>query len=192
VSTSFQDIGLGQGDWSWTREPERSSPGGSAELQWTCASGSDFWRHTASGEVNHNGHGYVVRVADDFVLEGQFEVDFGARYDQAGLIALASESVWVKAGVELERDLLVGAVHTDGHSDWSFGPGSIPAGIRMERKDGTLEISWQAEGEQWRAIRQLHLEGPVAVGPYSCAPLGPGFETRLSSFVLRAVPEAGA
>jgi len=173
------------GEWSWTREPPDWSVSGPGKLVWTCASRSDFWRRTESGEVNHNGHVYTTPVEGDFVIEGHFEADFGTRYDQVGLMALASEEIWVKAGTELERELLVGAVHTQGHSDWSFGPGSVPAGVRMERRAGTLEISWRPQGQDWRSIRQLHVDGPLVVGPYSCAPLGPGFEARLSDFRLQ-------
>lgn len=171
-------------DWRWTREPAEWTAAGPDALSWTCAPDSDFWRETHSGAVKHDGHGYVTDVSGDFSVQGSFAAQLGARYDQLGLIAIADERRWVKAGVELDAELLVGAVHTTGHSDWSCGPGSLPVDLRIERRGGTVEISCRPPEGSWRMIRQLYLEGPLAVGPYSCAPTGPGFDARVSGLSL--------
>ena len=171
-------------EWRWTREPAAWTDGGPGALAWTCAPDSDFWRETHSGAVKHDGHGYVTDVNGDFAIQGSFAAQLGDRYDQLGLIAIADERHWVKTGVELDGELLLGAVHTIGRSDWSTGPGSLPVDLRLERRDGTVEISARPPGGSWRMIRQLYLDGQLAVGPYSCAPTGPGFETRVSGLVL--------
>jgi regulation of enolase protein 1 (concanavalin A-like superfamily) len=172
-------------EWRWTREPAAWTPGGPNALAWTCAPDSDFWRETHSGAIKHDGHGYVTGVEGDFAVQGSFAAQLGARYDQLGLIAIADERRWVKTGVELDGELLIGAVHTKGHSDWSCGPGSLPVDLRMERRDGTVEISCRPPGDgAWRMIRQLYLEWPLAVGPYSCAPTGTGFEAKVTGLTL--------
>lgn len=170
--------------WRWTREPAAWTPGGPDALSWTCGPDSDFWRETHSGDVKHDGHGYVTDVSGDFAIQGSFAAQLGARYDQIGLIAISDERHWVKTGVELDGELLIGAVHTAGRSDWSIGPGSLPVDLRLVRRGGTVEISCRDSGGDWRMIRQLYLEGPLAVGPYSCAPTGPGFEAHVSGLAL--------
>jgi len=179
-------IDFDSANWRWTREPPTFTTLSRDTIAWTCAPKSDFWRHTSSGVVAHDGHAYVTDVAGDFLLEAHLEAALEDRYDQIGLMAVQSETVWVKAGAEFEQEPLVGAVATNGRSDWSFGPGSAPLTMRFERRNGTLEISAKADGEPWRMIRQLFLDGPVGVGAYSCAPTGSGFESRLSGLALEA------
>jgi uncharacterized protein len=171
-------------DWRWTREPAAWSAAGPESLTWTCVPDSDFWRETHSGVVKHDGNGYVTDVSGDFTIQGAFAAQLRDRYDQVGLIAVADERHWVKTGVELDGELLIGAVHTTGRSDWSTGPGSLPVDLRLERRDGTIEISTRTPEGSWRMIRQLYLDGPLAVGPYSCAPTGQGFEAQVSGLAL--------
>ncbi|MBS1844994.1 MAG: DUF1349 domain-containing protein [Actinobacteria bacterium] len=185
--TEFQvgtKVGLTSKEWSWTNEPKDWQVVGDDALAWHCLPGSDFWRLTESGVVRHNGQAFVAEVEGDFTIEGQIEADLRQQYDQAGLFALADEERWLKAGAEWEGGLLVGAVHTQGSSDWSMAPGSLPVGLRMRRRQDTVDVAVKDDGGSWQMIRQLSLPGPVSVGPYSCAPAGDGFETRLSEFLL--------
>jgi regulation of enolase protein 1 (concanavalin A-like superfamily) len=174
------------GQWSWTDAPSEWEATGPDSLTWKCLPESDFWRLTASGVIRHNGQAFVTQVDGDFTMEGRLDADLGVQYDQTGFIVLASEDRWVKAGAEWENELLIGAVHTGGYSDWSMSPGSLPVGLRIRRQGDTLEVAVRVDDGGWTMIRQLNFPGVVSVGPYSCAPVGEGFETRLSDFALRA------
>jgi regulation of enolase protein 1 (concanavalin A-like superfamily) len=170
--------------WSWIGNAEPWDIGGPDRLRWSCSPGSDFWRLTASDIVKYDGSAYVTRIEADFAMSGRLEAKLEARYDQVGMLVSAAEDHWVKAGAEWEGELLVGAVHTRGHSDWSMGPGTLPLNLRIERRAGVLEVCARGDEDDWRVIRQLALDGPVLVGPYSCAPAGPGFQAELTAFSL--------
>jgi regulation of enolase protein 1 (concanavalin A-like superfamily) len=152
-------------------------------LTWRCSGGTDFWRVTESGIVKHDGQTFLVPVEGDFRLEALVEGALAERYDQVGLFVQASEERWVKLGAELDDGLWLGAVHTRGESDWSREPlAALPVRLAVERHADTIACSSEVDGA-WRMFRQLHLAGPVSVGPYSCAPVGGGFEA--SARVLR-------
>jgi regulation of enolase protein 1 (concanavalin A-like superfamily) len=91
-------------------------------------------------------------------------------------MVVASELRWLKAGVELDGELWLSAVHTRDESDWSRALFDVPeARLRVVRTEGTIEVSVAADGG-WRVFRTLFLPGSVGLGPYSCAPKGQGFE----------------
>jgi uncharacterized protein len=163
--------------WSWTREPAAWTSGADA-LTWRCAGHSDYWRTTDGLPPVHDGCSYLTPVDADFTLELLVEGDFAERYDQAGLMVLASEERWLKAGIEVDGELWLSAVHTRGESDWSREHwGVAQARLRAVRHAGTIELFVEQHGA-WRVFRTLFFDGPVGVGPYSCAPRGDGFEAR--------------
>jgi regulation of enolase protein 1 (concanavalin A-like superfamily) len=167
---------------SWTAEPV-SSTLDDESMTWRCRGGTDFWRVTESGIVKHDGHALLVPVDGDFRLEGIVAGDLVERYDQVGLFVQATEERWIKLGAELDGGLWLSAVHTRGESDWSREPlAGLPVRLAVERHADTIACSSEVDGSL-RMFRQLHLPGPVSVGPYSCAPLGAGFEA--SARVLR-------
>jgi regulation of enolase protein 1 (concanavalin A-like superfamily) len=171
----------------WLNEPRvwRVENG---RLALRCSGESDFWRHTDTGHVQHDGNVFGCDFPADFSIEVRLEADLSSAYDQLGVIAIASEEMWLKASVELDGPLWLGAVHTRGHSDWSREPiEALPATIRLARVGGTVTVSVQ-EGDSWRLIRLLTLEGGLFVGPYACAPSGTGFEARID--LLRFTPFA--
>jgi regulation of enolase protein 1 (concanavalin A-like superfamily) len=165
--------------WAWTREPASWAADGES-VTWQCAGHSDFWRRTEGLPPVHDGCSYLTPVDGDFRLDLDVDGDFADRYDQAGLMVQSSEERWLKAGIELDGELWLSAVHTRDESDWSREPwGASRVRLRAVRKQGTIEISVHAVDE-WRIFRTLFLDGPVAVGSYSCAPRGDGFEARAS------------
>jgi len=185
--TSMTEFPLDSGDWSWVREPGSVETRGPRIMTWRSVHDSDFWRLTAGGYVKHDGNALVTRVSGDFCVQASFDAKLETRYDQLGLVVLADESRWLKAGYELEGgEIWKGAVHTNEYSDWSCEPAALPAAVRVARNDGTIVVSSPDAQGEWRMLRQLFLDGDVAVGPYSAAPLGPGFTTRMTDFVLRA------
>lgn len=167
--------------WSWTREPTAWTPALDT-LTWRCAGHSDYWRTTEGLPPVHDGCSYLTPVDANFELELLVEGDFTERYDQAGLMVLASEEHWLKTGIELDGTLWLSAVHTRGESDWSREPWDASrVRLRAVRHAGTIETAVERDGA-WRVFRTLYFEGPVAIGPYSCAPRGDGFEARASAF----------
>jgi uncharacterized protein len=168
---------LGRDGWRWVAEP---APFEAREdsLTWRCGAETDFWRLTEGHPPKHDGQAFVVPVEGDFRFEARFEAPLAELYDQAGIFVEASEERWLKLGVELDGDFWLSAVHTRGESDWSREPAAgLPIRLAVERRSGSVFCS--AHFDEWRVFRVLHLPGPVAVGPYSCAPRGGGFETSM-------------
>lgn len=180
-------IDLTDPSWSWSRESNPEIDAKAAAAQWSCEKGSDYWRLTESGAVVHNGHACTVQVDGDFSIEGRFAADLATQYDQLGLVALKNETQWLKAGLELEGQIYVGAVHTRETSDWSFQPASVPGEVRIQRRSGTVTVAYRPPGtSDWAMIRQLSLEGQVSVGFYGASPLGPGFRAAVTGLVFEA------
>ncbi len=176
---------LGLEGWQWTAaapsEPWFATP---AELTWSCAAETDFWRVTQGHPSKHDGQAYLVALEGDFTFEATFDAKLVAQFDQAGLFLERDEETWLKAGVELDGRPFLSAVHTRGESDWSREPiDGLPLRLRIERVAGTVSAS-ALIGESWQTFRVLTLSGAVRVGPYSCAPRGPGFETRMNRALL--------
>ena len=60
---------------------------------------TDFWRETFYGFVHDNGHFYHREMAGDFTAEVTVVGEYGALYDQSGLMLRADERHWVKSGL---------------------------------------------------------------------------------------------
>ena len=161
--------------WSWNREPvaQRISE---RTVTWTCPGGTDFWRKTEGTPIAHNGCCLLTGVEGDFELEVAVSANFTDQYDQAGLMVVCSELRWLKAGVEIDGEAWLSAVHTREESDWSREAwGSSQVHLRAVRHEETVEVYVEQDGG-WRNYRTLYLPGPVGIGLYSCAPKGTGFE----------------
>lgn len=77
---------------------------------------TDFWRHTWYGFERFSGHLYAAEVAGDFTLQAKICADFTTLYDQAGLMMMADEQTWLKAGIEFNDDApAIGSVLTLTH-----------------------------------------------------------------------------
>jgi uncharacterized protein len=175
--------GVSGREWSWNRPPTTWDVADAA-VMWTCPGNSDFWRKTEGVPSAHDGCSLLTRVDGDFEFELSVRGAFSGTYDQVGLMVVSSEVTWLKAGVEVDGDAWLSAVHTREESDWSRERwGSTEARLRAIRRDGTIEV-FVAEGEDWRVFRTLLLPGPVGVGPYSCAPKGEGFEASASDLKI--------
>jgi len=172
--TSF----LGRDGWRWVAPPV-SWAAENDSLTWHCHGTTDFWRITEGHPAKHDGQAFVVAVEGDFRLEAVFEAALVELFDQTGLFAEVDEERWLKLGVELDGEFWLSAVHTRGESDWSREPvPGLPIRLALERRSDSVFCSAQVDGA-WRVFRVLHLPGSVAVGPYSCAPRGDGFETSM-------------
>ena len=177
----------------WTREPVSARQEGDA-LVVGAAEGSDYWRTTHYGFIHDDGHGLLAEWPADAAVEVTFDASaLTALYDQAGLLLWVGDEQWVKAGLEVSDGVLhLGAVVTNGVSDWSMAPVPDWAGqlvtIRASRSgelgdDITLRARTASSG--WRTLRVAPFPAAAAsAGPMVCAPMRGDLEVRFTSWVL--------
>jgi hypothetical protein len=113
-------------DWAagrWTREPATTRLDGD-DLVVGASEGSDFWRTTHYGFVHDDGHALLGDWPTDAAVEVTFDASsLTALYDQAGIMLHVGPEQWIKSGLELSDGVLhLGAVVTNGVSDWSLAP----------------------------------------------------------------------
>jgi regulation of enolase protein 1 (concanavalin A-like superfamily) len=175
---------------SWLNAPVRVREDGTT-LEVTAAEGSDFWRTTSYGFQRHSGHALLVDLPVGAGIEVSFVLDYTEQYDQAGLMVLADEHTWTKAGVEVaEGAPQLGAVVTRAFSDWSLAP--VPdwfgreVTLRGARLGDALLIRARARPEPWRLVRVAPLdpEARVSAGLYCCAPTRPGLAVTFTRLAL--------
>lgn len=183
-------------DWSagrWTREPVSSRLEG-GDLVVGAAEGSDFWRTTHYGFVHDDGHGLLAEWPADAAVEVTFDAStLTGLYDQAGILLFVGEKQWVKAGLEVSDGVLqLGAVVTNGVSDWSMAP--VPdwanqfVTIRASRSgelgdDITLRARSETSG--WRTLRVAPFPAAAAsAGPMVCAPMRGDLKVRFTAWAL--------
>ncbi len=178
-------------DWAagrWSHPPVAVAFGGDALLV-TAVEGSDAWRTTAYGFVHDSEHALLAPLAADRAVEVTFEAGLDGQFDQAGVFLRASETTWVKAGVECADGVLqLGAVVTAPTSDWSVAPVpewyGRPVTIRVSRSGDALTVRAWAEGEIARLVRVMPLDPdvPLEAGPFVCAPTRAGLTVRFLSW----------
>lgn len=172
-------------DWAegtWTHAPAAVRIGDGA-LRVTAVEGSDAWRHTAYGFVHDSEHALVAPFAAGTSMEVDFGTPLTDQFDQAGIFVRASEERWIKAGIEFADGVpAIGAVVTDGRSDWSAAPAPEWAGCRVTFRiswaDDALTIRARREDSAWQLVRLLPFEASedVVAGPFLCAPTRAGLE----------------
>ncbi|MFB9235392.1 DUF1349 domain-containing protein [Plantactinospora siamensis] len=168
---------IGWSTGTWLNPPVRSLPLGDGELLVTAAEGTDFWRTTAYGFVHDNGHALLAPLPPDTAAEVRFVADYTEQFDQAGLLVRVDAERWLKTGVEYcDGTPQLGAVRTDGASDWSTAPvpewAGRPVTVRVSRRDDALTVRARADEEPWRLVRLAPLAPDVEAlaGPYCCGP----------------------
>ncbi|MET9708553.1 DUF1349 domain-containing protein [Nocardiopsis alba] len=169
--------------WSsghWTNPPVAAVERG-AELLVTAAEGSDAWRTTSYGFVHAGEHALLAPFAQDSAVEVEFTAAFSRQFDQAGVFVKVDDTHWIKAGVEFADGVpQLGAVVTDGMSDWSVAP--VPDWldrrvlIRVSRSGDALTVRASVDGGAPRLVRLIPFApGLVAyAGPLVCAPTRAG------------------
>ena len=166
-------------DWNegrWTTPPVGVTPDGD-DLVVTAAEGSDAWRVTSYGFVHDNEHALLAPLSAGTAVEVEFDVTMSEQFDQAGLFLRVSSECWTKAGIEYVDGVLnLGAVVTDGRSDWSSGPVPEWAGrratVRASRSGDAVTVRARVDDEPFRMVRLFPLDPQLALaaGPYLCAP----------------------
>jgi regulation of enolase protein 1 (concanavalin A-like superfamily) len=182
----------------WTREPASVRVDGD-DLVVGAIEGSDYWRTTHYGFIHDDGHGLLGEWPADAAVEVTFDAStLTALYDQAGLLLWVGDEEWVKAGLEVSDGVLhLGAVVTNGMSDWSMAPVPDWAGqlitIRASRSgelgdDLTLRARTASGG--WRTLRVAPFPAAAAsAGPMVCAPMRADLEVRFTGWDLAPADE---
>jgi uncharacterized protein len=174
----------------WLNEPQHWHER-DGSLTMTADAQTDFWRKTHDGGIRDNGHFYYEVVSGNFVAEVKISGQYGALYDQAGLMVRLDETLWLKCGIEYMHGVQhASVVVTRDYSDWSVVPLSPnPASIflHLKRAGGTIEVSYSLDGLSFTMIRTTHLTSAetVQAGMMAAAPQGQGFEVTFENFAVR-------
>ncbi|MDO5629227.1 MAG: DUF1349 domain-containing protein [Mobilicoccus sp.] len=179
--------------WSsgrWTHPPVAAVVDGDDFLV-TALKGSDAWRHTSYGFVHDSEHALLADFPVGVAAEVTFTAELPEQFDQAGVFVRVDEERWVKAGLERsDGSLQLGAVVTDGASDWSVSPVDGWAGqrvtIRVSRTGGALIVRARVGDDDLQFMRVTPLpESAVAqAGPYTCSPTRAGLTVRFHAWHL--------
>lgn len=186
-------------DGSWTVEPVATElENGSLTVE--AVEGSDFWEKTIYGFQHRTGHALLAPWDTSTAIEVSFVLTgFTGLYDQAGIMLWSNETQWIKAGIEYPEDInggapSLGAVVTDGFSDWSLIP--VPEWIdrevtmRASRIGDGVIIRARVESEPWLIIRVCRFDHADALaGPMLCGPSRAGFRVTFTRWTASA-PDA--
>lgn len=186
MTTGTTSIPWASGHWS---HPPLAAVERGTDLLVTAKEGSDAWRTTSYGFVHDSEHALLAPFPRESAIEVEFTAAFSAQFDQAGIFVRVSDTHWIKAGVEFadERPQL-GAVVTDGMSDWSLAP--VPDWlnrrilVRVSRSGDALTIRAAADGGEFQLVRVVPFApGLVAqAGPLVCAPTRAGLTISLHAW----------
>lgn len=165
---------------TWTHAPVRTKAR-DRTLFVQAAEGSDAWRLTSYGFVHDSEHALLAPFAPGSAMEVDFDTPFSKQFDQAGVFVRADDEHWVKAGIEFADGVpQIGAVVTDGRSDWSATPapawGDARVTFRVSWQDDALTVRARLGSGRWQLVRVLPFgarEG-VSAGPFVCAPTRAG------------------
>lgn len=185
--------------WSegrWTNEPaavvERDG-----DLLVTAVEGSDAWRITSYGFVHDDEHALLAPFPDGTAVEVEFTAAFSEQFDQAGLFIRVTDERWIKAGVEFaDGRSQVGAVVTDGMSDWSLAPVPDWTGqritVRASREGTAVTVRAARSGEELQLVRVIPFAADLVAqaGPLVCAPTRAGLQVPLHRWT-RTTVDAG-
>jgi uncharacterized protein len=151
---------------------------------------TDFWRKTFYGYINDNGHFLSLPVSGDFLFQARVDGNYGALYDQAGLMVRLDEKHWMKCGTELvENKRWASVVFTHDFSDWSTMEDLTQRGAvywRVVRQKDSIEARCSIDGEKYITVRQGYFpaQQKVQVGVMICAPEGQGFDATFDQLLL--------
>ena len=175
----------------WTTAPAAVTTEPDGSLLVTAVEGSDAWRHTSYGFVHDTEHALIAPMQRRAAIEVSFVLDGSEQFDQAGVFLRASESTWIKAGVEVSDGVAqLGAVVTHGTSDWSVAPVPDWLGrtvtVRASRDGDAVTVRARVDDEDWRLVRVAHLdpEADVEAGLFCAAPTRAGLTVRFTAVRL--------
>ncbi len=184
------------GDGRWTNAPADVVEQ-DGDLLVTAVEGSDAWRVTSYGFVHDNEHALLAPFPDGTAVEVEFTAAFSQQFDQAGLFVRVSDVRWIKAGVEFaDGRAQVGAVVTDGMSDWSLAPVPDWTGrritVRASREGTAITVRAAPSGQELQLVRVIPFATDLVAeaGPLVCAPTRGGLQVPLHRWT-RTTPDGG-
>jgi len=192
-------MSIGSIAWSegrWTHPPVAAVEDGT-DLVVTAVEGSDAWRHTSYGFVHASEHALLAPFAQNTAVEVEFTAAFSQQFDQAGIFVRIDDEHWVKAGVEYaDGQPQLGAVVTDGSSDWSVAP--VPdwldrrVRVRVSRSGDALTIRASVDGGELRLVRVVPFppDAQAEAGPLICAPTRAGLSVPFHAWRTTAADAA--
>lgn len=151
---------------------------------------TDFWRETWYGFTRFSGHVWACETDKDFTFQARIRADFHTLYDQAGIMFIADEQHWLKAGIEYnDGQPAMGSVLTQGGSDWATGPFNGDARdfwMRLTLRDDCLRLQYSADGKIWPLLRLCRIvkASRYQVGVMCCTPERAGLEVDFSEISL--------
>ncbi|BCW59967.1 DUF1349 domain-containing protein [Paenarthrobacter nicotinovorans] len=184
------DIPWNRGEW--TNQPAAVVEQ-AGDLLVTAVESSDAWRVTSYGFIHDTEHALLAPFPQDSAMEVEFTAGFSEQFDQAGIFVRVSAERWIKAGVEFaDGAAQVGAVVTDGFSDWSLAP--VPewnggrVRMRVSRSGDALTIRAASGGNELQLVRVVPFAPDLVAtaGPFTCAPTRAGLTIPFHSW--RATP----
>lgn len=168
------DIAWSDGRWT---HPPVSVTEDAGDLIVTAAEGSDAWRLTSYGFIHDSEHALVAPFENGTAMEVEFTAAFSEQFDQAGIFVRVADEHWIKAGVEFaDGAAQLGAVVTNGQSDWSLAPVPDWVGrrilVRVSRSGDALTIRARADDGDLQLVRVVPLapDATAEAGPFVCAP----------------------
>ncbi|GAB4005286.1 DUF1349 domain-containing protein [Glycomyces albus] len=166
-------------------------------LKVTAVEGSDAWRRTAYGFVHDDEHALLEDWNRERAVEIGLKAEFTREFDQAGLFIRVDAERWIKTGLEFADGVLnLGAVVTDGDSDWSNAPVPEWAGrevtMRVSRINDAVAIRARVDDEPWHLVRLAPFDPAVSAkaGPFCCAPTRAGLTVTFTSWRLTEPDES--
>ncbi|MCI9889750.1 DUF1349 domain-containing protein [Micrococcales bacterium 31B] len=179
---------LSWGEGTWTHPPVAAVEQGT-DLLVTAVEGSDAWRTTSYGFVHDSEHALLAPFSLGSAVEVEFTAAFSQQFDQAGVFVRVDETRWIKAGVEFADGVpQLGAVVTDGQSDWSVAP--VPDWldrrvlVRISRSGDALTVRASVDGGELRLVRLVPFAPDLVAlaGPFVCAPTRAGLTVSLHAW----------
>lgn len=180
---------------TWTHPPEATVE--NDHLDATAIEGSDAWRRTAYGFVHDTAHALTAPLAVGEAMEVAFRAPWAGQFDQAGIFVRIDAERWIKAGVEFADDHLgLGAVVTDGRSDWSVGIvdewRDAEITVRVSRWPDAVIVRAKADDGEWRLVRVAPFDpdAPATAGPFLAAPTRSGLVVRFTRWTRSEADES--
>ena len=180
---------------TWTHLPEATHEDGHLDV--TAVEGSDAWRRTAYGFVHDSEHALTAPLAVGEAMEVAFRAHWEGQFDQAGVFVRIDDERWIKAGIEFaDGHLGLGAVVTDGVSDWSVGfvdewlEAEIT--VRVSRWPDAVIVRAKADDGEWRLVRVAPFDPDAAAtaGPFLAAPTRSGLVVRFTRWTRTTADES--